>query len=404
MSEVSKLSLPFPLFFKISGVEIFTCCSGMRYKKDDIFFAKFSEGTNAAGVFTKNTMPGEPVIWCKKILPHGKARGLVVNSGYANVFCGKAGEETVKKTVSKINELYGFEDNEIYISSTGIIGEPINDNLLLEALEGKLRKSDFKKSAIAISTTDTFPKGIFDEVKIGDKTVKICGIIKGSGMIAPDMATMLGYLFTGANISKSVLQQLLEEATEVSYNSITVDSDTSTSDTVMAFATGAVGGKEITDINDPDFQEFRAKFIEVNKELAKLVVRDGEGATKFIEVEVTGAETDISARKIALAIANSPLVKTAMAGEDPNWGRVVMAVGKTAEPANRDKTSIWIGDNLAAKNGFLNPEYSEEKASKYMKNDELKIKADIGVGNGKANVYTSDLTHRYITINADYRS
>lgn len=404
MSEVSKLAVPFPLFFKIPGVNIYTGCSGMRYEKEDILLVEFAEGTNVAGVFTQNTMPGEPVIWGRKILPHGRARALVVNSGYANVFCGKAGEETVRKTVDKMSEKLGCDEKEIYVSSTGIIGEPVNDDLLLEALDSKLKESDYKKSAIAISTTDTFPKGIYKEVELCGENVRLGGIIKGSGMIAPDMATLLGYIFTGANISSKVLQQLLNEATVKSYNSITVDSDTSTSDTILAFATGKAGNKEITDIEDPEFQSFRKAFIELNQELAKLVVRDGEGASKFIEVEVTGAKDDESARKIALAIANSPLVKTAVAGEDPNWGRIVMAIGKCAEPANRDKTSIWIGENQPAKNGVLNPEYVEGKAIDYMKNDEINIKVDIGVSNGRSVVYTSDLTHQYISINADYRS
>jgi glutamate N-acetyltransferase/amino-acid N-acetyltransferase len=404
MKPNQNLSVPFPLFFKIDGVEIYTCCTGMRYKRDDLFFAKFADKTTVAGVFTKNTMPGEPVVWCKKILNKGKARALVVNSGYSNVFCGQKGVKTVEKTVAKVAEIYGFEKDEIYISSTGIIGEPVNDELLIEALESKLKESDYKKSAIAISTTDTFPKGVYKEASIGDKKVKLAGIIKGSGMIAPNMATMLGYLFTNAKISSKVLQQLLCEATEVSYNSITVDSDTSTSDTVLAFATGKADNKEVTDINDPDFQEYRKLFINLNQKLAKLVVRDGEGATKFADITVEEAESDESARKIALAIANSPLVKTAIAGEDPNWGRIVMAIGKTAEPANRDKTNIWIGDIQAAKDGYLNPEYDESKATEYMKNIEISIKASVGVGSGKATVYTSDLTHGYIEINADYRS
>jgi len=404
MTKISPLNKPFPLFFKIKGVDIFSCCTGMKYKKEDLFFAQFSKDTNVAGVFTQNTMPGEPVVWCKKILPKGKARALIVNSGYANVFCGKAGIETVEKTVCKIAELYSFKKDEIYVSSTGVIGEPVKDDALLSAIETKLKETDYKTAAIAISTTDTFPKGVFKEATIGDKTIKIGGVVKGSGMIAPDMATMLGYVFTDASIESSVLQQLLEEATNVSYNSITVDSDTSTSDTVMVFATGDAENKTITNINDTQFQDFKEKFIELNKELSQLVVRDGEGATKFIEVEVTGAKTDESAKIIALAIANSPLVKTAIAGEDPNWGRVVMAIGKSAEPANRDKTNIWIGGIPAAENGFLSPNYSEEKASEYMKNDEISIKVGVGVAEGAAKVYTSDLTHEYISINADYRS
>ncbi|MDX1949692.1 MAG: bifunctional glutamate N-acetyltransferase/amino-acid acetyltransferase ArgJ [Rickettsiales bacterium] len=402
--KVSPFASDFPVIPNVSGVELFSACSGMRYKKDDVLFVRFAKNTSVAGVFTKNSMPGEPVVWCKNILHNGKASALVVNSGYSNVFCGAKGIETINKTTSKINEIYNFPKEEIYIASTGIIGQPINDKLLLEALESKLKPCDWQNACVAINTTDTFNKAIYKTAKIGEREVKIVGIIKGSGMIAPDMATMLGFIFTDANIPANILQELMSEVTLDTYNSITVDSDTSTSDTILAFATNQAGNEEIEDINSKNFSDFREKFFEVNLELAKLVVRDGEGISKFVTIEITGAKDNNSARKIALAVANSPLVKTAIAGQDANWGRIIGAIGKCGEPANRDKTSIWIGNLQPALNGQLNPNYSEKEASLYMKNSEINIKAEIGVGQGVAKVYTTDLTHGYIEINADYRS
>lgn len=404
MSKISPFATKFPNIPAIDGVEIFSCCSGMRYKKDDIFFAKFSEGTKVAGLLTLNSMPGEPIIWCKKILPNGVARALVVNSGYSNVFTGDVGKATIEKTVKKAIEMVGCKAEEVYISSTGIIGQPIKDEFLIEALNSKLKPANYEQATVAINTTDTFNKGVYIESQIAGKKVKLAGIIKGSGMIAPNMATMLGFLFTDAAISAKVLNELMQEIKDKTYNAITVDSDTSTSDTVLVFATGKAGNKEITDINDKDFADFRAKFLAANLELAQMVVKDGEGASKFITVSVEGAKSDDSAKIIALAIANSPLVKTAMAGSDPNWGRIAGAIGKSGEAADISKTSIWLGDIQVAENGALSKKYDEQKAQAYMKGAEIKIKTNVGVGQGKATVYTIDLTHEYISINADYRS
>ncbi len=404
MPPISPFASAFPAIPGIAGVSLFTAHTGMRYKKEDLLLVKFEKNTSVAGVFTKNSMPGEPIVWCKKILPKGKAAALVVNSGYSNVFCGEAGVQTVTKTAGKAAQICGCAEDEVYIASTGIIGQPVKDDLLLEALDKKLHPANWEEACIAINTTDTFSKGSFRTAKIGGKEVKIAGIIKGSGMVAPDMATMLGFVFTDADISSNVLQALLSEVNIKTYNSITVDSVTSTSDTILTFATGKAGNKRITDINDKDFEDFKQKFLEVNLELAQLVVKDGEGATKFVTIEVTGAKDDNSARIIALSIANSPLVKTAIAGQDANWGRIVATIGKSGQPANRDKTNIWLGKTQPAKNGSLNPDYKDSEGAEHMKSPEIYIKVDIGVSQGKSIVYTTDLTHRYIEINADYRS
>ncbi len=402
--STSTFATSFPNIPSIDGVEIFTAHSGMRYKKEDIFFAKLSEGTNVAGLLTKNSVPGEPILWCRNILKKGKARALVVNSGYANVCVGAAGKQTVDITVNKVQEMLKCKPEEIYIASTGIIGQPIKDDLLIEALDKKIEKSDWQRAAVAINTTDTFNKGVYLESTIGGQKVKIAGIIKGSGMIAPNMATMLGFLFTDAAISSAVLQALMNEVVEKTYHAITVDSDTSTSDAVLTFATGKAGNKEITDIHNPEFADFRAKFLQANLELAKLVVKDGEGITKFITIEVDGAASEKSAKTIALKIANSPLVKTAMAGSDPNWGRIAGAVGNAGEPVDKDKLSIWLGDVEVAENGALSDNYDEKKAQAYMKGTDIVIKVNVASGQGKAVVYTCDLSHGYISINADYRS
>lgn len=400
----SPFSVKFPQIPAIDGVELLTACSGMRYKKEDTLFVKLSEGTNVAGQLTKNLIPGEPITWCRKILPHGKARALVVNSGYANVCVGEAGKRTVEVTVNKAKQLLGCKDEEVYIASTGIIGQPIKDDMLLAALDSKVKAATWEQAAIAINTTDTFNKGVYLEANISGQKVKIAGIIKGSGMIAPNMATMLGFIFTDAAISASVLREMMGEVVEKTYHSITVDSDTSTSDAVLAFATGKAGNKEITDIHNPEFADFRAKFMQANLELAKLVVRDGEGITKFVTIEVDDAVSDKSAKIIALKVANSPLVKTAMAGSDPNWGRIAGAVGNAGEPVNKNKLSIWLGDVEVAEDGGLSPNYDEKKAQGYMKGGEIIIKINVASGTGKAIVYTCDLTHGYININADYRS
>jgi glutamate N-acetyltransferase/amino-acid N-acetyltransferase len=404
MTKKSPFATDFPAIPAISGVEIFTACSGMRYKKDDILFAKFQEGTKVAGLLTKNSMPGEPITWCRKILPNGVAKALVVNSGYSNVFTGEAGKKTIEKTVAKAVEMVSCKAEEVYIASTGIIGQPVKDEFLIEALNSKLKTANYEQACVAINTTDTFNKGAYFESEINGKKVKLSGIIKGSGMVAPNMATMLGFIFTDAKISAKVLNSLMQEIANKTYNIITVDSDTSTSDTILTFATGAADNKEITDINAAEFQDFRKKFFELNLHLAQLVVKDGEGASKFITVQVEGAESDSSAKTIALAIANSPLVKTAIAGNDPNWGRIAGAIGKSGEPADIHKTCIWLGDLEVAHNGALSAKYDEQKAQAYMKNAEILIKTNVGVGNGKSTVYTIDLTHDYISINADYRS
>ncbi len=404
MSKISPFSAEFPIIDHILGVELYTANTGMRYKKDDLLLVKFPKKANVAGIFTKNTVVGEPVNWCKKILHNKIASGLVVNSGYSNVFCGEIGVKTVEKTVEKTSKILNCNHNEIYISSTGIIGQPVKDELLLEALDKKLKPANYEQACVAINTTDTFNKGAYTEVTIADKKVIIAGIIKGSGMIAPNMATMLGFIFTDANISSEILQELLNEIKDKTYNAITVDSDTSTSDTILAFATAQAGNKKVTSINETEFQEFRKAFFEVNLQLAKLVIKDGEGVTKFVTIEVLGAENDNSALKIALSIANSPLVKTAIAGEDANWGRIIAAIGKSEQKINLEKLGIHIGNLQPAKNGGLNPEYSEKQASEYMKNSYIDIKIDVAVANGKAKVYTTDLTHEYISINADYRS
>jgi glutamate N-acetyltransferase/amino-acid N-acetyltransferase len=403
-SYISPFANKFPEISEIQGVKLFTAHSGMRYKKDDLLFAELAQGTQVGGIFTKNTMCGEPINWCKSIISGGNARALVVNSGMANVFCGEAGVQTIKKTVTAIAKKIGCNEAEVFVGSTGIIGQPVNDDLLIAALETKLKPASYEQACVAINTTDTFSKGIYKETTIAGKPVKIAGIIKGSGMIAPNMATMLGYIFTDAAINGAVLQELLSNLKDETYNAITVDSDTSTSDMILAFATGKAGNELITDANSADFAEFKKAFFEVNLELAKLVVKDGEGITKFITIEIEGAANDASAHKMALSVANSPLVKTAIAGGDANWGRIVMAIGKSDEPVNIAKTKVVLGDVECAFNGTLSPSYNEQKASEYMKGAEIKIYANVGVGTGKAKVYTCDLTHEYISINADYRS
>ncbi|NDF12980.1 MAG: bifunctional glutamate N-acetyltransferase/amino-acid acetyltransferase ArgJ [Proteobacteria bacterium] len=406
--DTSPFAKPFPNLPNIAGITLAAYAANLRYKnRDDIMLAVFEPGTTVAGVFTKNSMPGVPVDWCRKILPKGKARALVVNAGISNVFTGKKGKRTVEVTAKTTAKLVGCKPEEVYISSTGVIGQPIPDNKLVAALpilHKYLTPTAWERAARAIVTTDTFAKGITKKVKIGNTTVTINGFAKGSGMIAPDMATMLAFVFTDAKIPAKLLQKLLSEDTKDSFNSITVDSDTSTSDTVLAFATGKAKHPAISTLGDAKLALFRKAFREVMIGLAQMVVMDGEGITKLVKITVNGAVNSGSARRMALAIANSPLVKTAIAGSDANWGRIVAAIGKSGEKANRDKTSIWIGKALIAKNGELNPSYSEGPTATYMKGREIDIVADVGVGKGSATVWTCDLTHRYIDINVGYRS
>ncbi len=398
----------FPQMPAIKGVRFATTNSGMRYKgRDDLLLAVMDKSTTVAGVFTKNSMPGAPVDWGRKILPGGSARGLVVNAGIANVFTGKAGMETVEKTALAAAQAIDCSAEEIYVASTGVIGDAIPNDKITNAIPGlynQLTEDGIEKAAHAILTTDTFPKGAHAKCSLNGTEVTIAGFAKGSGMIAPDMATMLAFLFTDAAIPSDILQKLVSAENEKSFNCVTVDSDTSTSDTVLFFATQAAGNKVPSSIEDPELEAFRLALRQVMQDLAQQVAKDGEGASKFITVSVTGAETDKSAKTIALAIANSPLVKTAIAGEDANWGRIIMAVGKSGEKANRDALAISVCGIDIAKNGSKLATYKESDVVPHMKGDNITIDVDVGVGSGSAFAWTCDLTHGYIDINADYRS
>ena len=402
--EISPLApKSFPKMPFVNGVRMATANTETKYKgRPDLLLIDLVSGTSVAGVLTKSIAPGHPVIWCRDILPKGKARGLVVNAGNANVFNGKSGMQAVEAIAKSVGTLFHCTKNEVYVASTGVIGEKLDPSKIVEkiaTLDDDLENQNWKDAAIAITTTDTFPKGSHRVVKVGKTTVNLVGIAKGSGMIAPDMATMLGFIFTDAAISKDSLQSMLVETANKSFNAITVDSDTSTSDTVLAFATGQAG-------NDPnaDIAGFKDAFQDVLLDLAHQIVRDGEGATKFVEITVSGAESDQAAKTIGLAIANSPLVKTAIAGEDANWGRVVMAVGKSGEAADRDKLAISIGGIEIAKKGSVIPGYDEAPVAQHMKGQDILIDVDVGVGGGQATVWTCDLTKEYVAINGDYRS
>ena len=399
----------YPKMPAIDGVRIATAEAGIKYKnRTDLLVMVFDEGTEVAGVFTRSKCPSAPVDYCRANLPAGKARVLVVNSGNANAFTGKKGKETTDATGKAAAEAAGCGEDAIFLASTGVIGEPLDPakfSHLLKEMVGRAEPAAWPEAAKAIMTTDTFHKQVTQTVKLDGVEVTINGIAKGAGMIAPDMATMLSFIATDAPIAAPVLQDMLSRGTAGTFNAVTVDSDTSTSDTLLIFATGkAKGAPRINDPKDPRLAQFRRALNKILKTLALQVVRDGEGARKQIEVTVTGAKSARSAKRVALSIANSPLVKTAVAGEDANWGRVVMAVGKAGEPADRDLLSIWFGDNRLAHNGERDPAYSEERTSAYMKQDEITIRADLGIGRGKATVWTCDLTKEYVAINGDYRS
>jgi glutamate N-acetyltransferase/amino-acid N-acetyltransferase len=393
----------FPVMPTIEGVKMAVQSVGIKYKdRADLLVAEFVKDTVVAGVFTKSKTASANILWGRKALQCGKARVLIVNSGNSNAFNGRAGEESVNRIVRCAKDLWQCSEDEIYPCATGVIGQPLADEKITSALadiKNNLEDHIFENAAKAICTTDTFSKGATRRATIGGKIVNINGIAKGSGMIAPDMATMLAYIFTDAAIKQEDLQHLLLDGVNKSFNSITVDSDTSTSDTALLFATGKAQNDTSADLSD-----FAEKLNEVLLELAHFIVKDGEGATKFIEVNVNGAEDDSSAKIIALAIANSPLVKTAIAGEDANWGRIVMAVGKSGQEANRDKMSIAIGGIVIAKEGQLNPDYIESKVTQHMQGKNINISVDVAVADGRSTVWTCDLTHAYITINADYRS
>ncbi len=395
----------------IPGVRFATAEAGIRYKgRQDVWFALLDEGTQVAGVFTRSKCPSAPVDWCRENLAQGSARAVVVNSGNANAFTGLKGRDAVKLTAEIAAKAAGCKPQEVFIASTGVIGEPLDATKFKGVLDECAKRAadgPWIDAARAIMTTDTFPKALTRKAKIDGKEVVIAGIAKGAGMIAPDMATMLSFVFTDAPIAAPVLQALLSKGVKGSFNAVTVDSDTSTSDTLMLFATGKAASRgvpAITEINDSRLSSFKRALNSILLELAHLVCKDGEGARKFVEVRVTGAASARSAKRVALSIANSPLVKTAIAGEDANWGRVVMAVGKAGEPADRDRLDIGFGEIVVAKQGARAPSYDEVAVSDYMKGDNIVITADLGLGRGKATVWTCDLTKAYVEINGDYRS
>ncbi|MGO4664626.1 bifunctional glutamate N-acetyltransferase/amino-acid acetyltransferase ArgJ [Bosea sp. 2RAB26] len=395
----------------VPGVRFATAEAGIRYKgRTDVVFMLLDEGTQAAGVFTRSKCPSAPVDWCRENLAQGKARAIVVNSGNANAFTGLKGRDSVKLTAEIAAKAAGCKPQEVFIASTGVIGEPLDATKfegVLKDCASRAADGPWIDAAKAIMTTDTFPKALSRKAKIDGHEVVIAGIAKGAGMIAPDMATMLSFVFTDAPIAAPVLQALLSKGVKGSFNAVTVDSDTSTSDTLMLFATGkaaARGVPEITEVNDARLSGFKRALNALLLELSHLVCKDGEGARKFVEVRVTGATSARSAKRVALSIANSPLVKTAIAGEDANWGRVVMAVGKAGEPADRDRLDISFGDITVAKQGARAPSYDETAVSDYMKGDDIVITADLGLGRGKSTVWTCDLTKAYVEINGDYRS
>ncbi|MBV9349111.1 MAG: bifunctional glutamate N-acetyltransferase/amino-acid acetyltransferase ArgJ [Pseudolabrys sp.] len=393
----------------IAGVRLATGAAGIKYKdRTDVLLALFDEGTTAAGVFTRSKCPSAPVEWCRAQVKRGRARALVVNSGNANAFTGKNGRDAVNFTARLAAKAADCKAQDVFLASTGVIGEPLPAERFDGVMESMARMAQagrFMEAARAIMTTDTFPKVATARVKIGKTTVTINGIAKGAGMIAPDMATMLSYVFTDAAIAAPVLRLLLAESVADTFNAVTVDGDTSTSDTLMIFATGkAKGVPSIVRSSDPRLKNFRKGLHAVLASLAEQVARDGEGARKLFEVVVEGAKTKQSARRIAMSIANSPLVKTAIAGEDANWGRVVMAVGKAGEPADRDRLSIWFGGIRVAHKGARDPNYDEAAVSETMKKPEIKLRVALGLGKGWDRVLTCDLTKEYVAINGDYRS
>ena len=395
----------------ISGVKLATAAAGIRYSdRPDVLLAVMDKGTAVAGVFTRSKCPSAPVEWCRAKLGRGRARALVVNSGNANAFTGRTGRQATALTADIAAKAVGCSVSEVFLASTGVIGEPLDAtkfNGVLGALAQQATPGEWMDAARAIMTTDTFAKVATSTVKLGRATVTINGIAKGAGMIAPDMATMLAFVFTDAPIAAGALQSLLKNGVEDTFNAVTIDGDTSTSDTLLAFATGAAaenGAPKISRASDPRLKAFAAAFRSVLANLAEQVARDGEGARKLVEIIVEGATTKASARKIAMSVANSPLVKTAIAGEDANWGRVVMAVGKAGEPANRDKLSIAFNGIRVASRGARDPSYDEAQVSSAMKNPKIQIRIALGLGKGRDRVLTCDLTKEYVAINGDYRS
>jgi glutamate N-acetyltransferase / amino-acid N-acetyltransferase len=401
----------FPDMPPVAGVKLATAAAGIRYPgRVDVLLALLDEGTSVAGVFTRSKCPSAPVDWCRAQLKGGRARVLVVNSGNANAFTGKSGRAATKLTGKLAAAAAGCSPSAVFLASTGVIGEPLDAakfGAVMDQLVTGAAPRAWQEAAAAIMTTDTFPKGAAAIARLGATPVTICGIAKGAGMIAPDMATMLSFVFTDAPVSPQVLQTLLKQGVVDTFNAVTIDGDTSTSDTLLAFATGAAAARgvpKITTMSDPRLPALRKGFDAVLANLAEQVARDGEGARKLVEIIVEGAVSKPSARRIALSIANSPLVKTAIAGEDANWGRVVMAVGKAGERADRDRLSIWFGGIRVAHKGERDPRYDEAAVSAVMKKPEITLKVALGLGRGKDRVLTCDLTKEYVAINGDYRS
>jgi glutamate N-acetyltransferase/amino-acid N-acetyltransferase len=395
----------------LRGLRMATASAGIKYKnRTDVLLMVFDAPASVAGVFTKSKCPSAPVDFCRQNLSHGTARAVVVNSGNANAFTGIKGRQATELTAKSAAAAVGCNENEVYLASTGVIGEPLDASKfagVLDQMQTDASGDFWFEAAKAIMTTDTYPKVATRSAEIDGVMVTINGIAKGAGMIAPDMATMLSFVVTDADIAPAALQAMLSEGVDPTFNSMTVDSDTSTSDTLMLFATGAAaadGQKRVETASDPRLAAFRTALNALLKDLALQVVRDGEGATKMLEITVTGAESDAAAKTIALSIANSPLVKTAAAGEDANWGRIVMAVGKAGEMADRDKLAIWFGDVRVAVNGERDAGYSEAAATAVMQRQDIPVKVELGLGQGQATVWTCDLTKEYVAINGDYRS
>ena len=403
----SPLARPFPAMPAIAGVTLRVARA--RYKdwdRCDLTLVELAQGTSVAGVFTQSACASSEVELGRANIAQGAARALVVNAGNSNAFTGYRGREAVEQIMDQVAEHLGCAREQVFVSSTGVIGVPLPKDKARAGVAAALTAEPcgWEDAARAIGTTDTFAKGAHASAMVGNTRVEIAGFIKGSGMIAPDMATMLGYIFTDAHVAPHFLQELLSAANAQTFSCITVDGDTSTSDTVMAFATAKADHPRIENWESPGADALAAALTAVCRELAQLVVRDGEGASKFITIRVTGAVSDDSARRVGLAIANSPLVKTAIAGEDANWGRVVMAVGKAGEPADRDRLSIAFGGVWAAQGGLPVESYDEAPVAAHLKGEDIDILVDLGLGEGRAAVWTCDLTHGYIAINADYRS
>jgi glutamate N-acetyltransferase/amino-acid N-acetyltransferase len=405
----------FPDMPPVEGVRLATAAAGIRYAgRTDVLLALFEPGTAVAGVLTRSKCPSAPVDWCRARLKGGKARALVVNSGNANAFTGRNGREAAKFTADIAAKAVGCKPGVVFLASTGVIGEPLDARKfagvmggLAQSMSEPAQGNGWLDAARAMMTTDTFPKLATATARLGKTVVTINGIAKGAGMIAPDMGTMLAFVFTDAPITAPVLQALLKDGVTDTFNAVTIDGDTSTSDTLMVFASGAAawrGAPRIAKASDPRLKGFRAAFNQVLADLSEQVARDGEGARKLVEVLVEGAVSKVSARRIALSIANSPLVKTAIAGEDANWGRVVMAVGKAGEPADRDRLSIWFGGIRVAHRGERDGAYDEAAVSAVMKKPEISLKVSLGLGRGRDRVLTCDLTKEYVAINGDYRS